>query len=47
MTIVKLPALVAVPPAVVTVIGPLVAAAGTLVVIWVAELTVKAAAVVR
>src|SRR6266480_1315455 len=40
---VKLPALLAVPPGVVTLIGPLVAPAGTVVVIAVAELTVKLA----
>src|SRR5204862_4002981 len=40
---VKLAALLAVPPGVVTLIGPLVAPAGTVVVIAVAELTVKLA----
>ena len=39
----KLTALVAVPPGVVTASGPAVAPAGTVVVIWVAELTVKVA----
>ena len=43
-TTVKLVALVAVPPAVVTVTGPLLAPAGTVAVIIVAELTVKVAA---
>src|SRR6202007_2827523 len=42
---VKLPALVAVPPGVVTLIGPLVAPDGTVAVIVVAELTVKLALV--
>src|SRR5256885_13275473 len=42
---VKLPALFAVPPEVVTLIGPLVAPAGTVAVIAVAELTVKLALV--
>src|SRR5437773_3478413 len=42
---VKLPALLAVPPEVVTLIGPLVAPAGTVTVIAVAELTVKLALV--
>src|SRR6266480_2050674 len=42
---VKLAALLAVPPGVVTLIGPLVAPAGTVVVIAVAELTVKLALV--
>src|SRR6185437_2757149 len=41
----KLDALVAVPPGVVTAIGPLVALEGTVAVICVAELTVKVAAV--
>ena len=40
----KLAALATVPPAVVTVSGPLVAAAGTVAVIWVAESTLKVAA---
>jgi len=40
---VKLPVLLAVPPAVVTLIGPVVAPAGTLAVIAVAEFTVKLA----
>src|ERR1700704_2168063 len=42
---VKLPALVAVPPAVVTLSGPVVAPAGTVAVIAVAEFTVKLALV--
>jgi hypothetical protein len=37
---VKLLLLVAVPPGVVTLIGPLLAAAGTVALIWVAEFTV-------
>jgi len=40
---VKRAALVAVPPAVVTVIGPVVAPPGTVAVIWIAVLTVKVA----
>jgi hypothetical protein len=44
-TTVKLLALVAVPPGVVTAIGPVVAPAGTVAVIWVEELTVKLALV--
>src|SRR5437762_1366251 len=40
---VKLLALVAVPPGVVTLIGPVVAPLGTVAVIWVSELTVKLA----
>ena len=39
--VVKLPALVAVPPSVVTVIGPVVAPDGTVAVIWVSEFTVN------
>ncbi len=42
---VKLPVLAAVPAGVVTWIGPLVAPAGTVSVIWLAELTVKVAGV--
>src|SRR5439155_16576584 len=45
LTTVKLPALLAVPPEVVTLIGPLVAPAGTVAVIAVAGLTVKLALV--
>jgi hypothetical protein len=40
---VKLPPLAAVPPGVVTEIGPVVAADGTVALIWVAEVTVKVA----
>jgi hypothetical protein len=43
---VKLPAVVATPPGVVTEIVPLVAPAGTVAVIWVAEFTVKVVAFV-
>ena len=43
VTGVKLEALVTVPAGVVTLIGPAVAPAGTMAVIWVAELTVKEA----
>src|SRR5882762_5552727 len=45
LTNVKLPVLLAVPPAVVTLIGPVVAPAGTVAVIAVAEFTVKLALV--
>jgi hypothetical protein len=45
-TTVKLPALVPVPPAVVTLIVPVVAPLGTVAVIWVEELTVKEVALV-